>query len=192
MHTSTGATTSVCVQTHGPRAAEASKPETWHLRDEVRPEDAAAVRDIVASTGFFRPDEVEVAVELVTERLARGDASGYHFVLMEDAGQVAGYACYGPIACTVGSFDLFWIAVHESRRGLGLGRVLMREAEARIAAMGGRRVYVETSGKAQYAPTRAFYEKFGYRQEARFAEFYDVGDDKVVYVRVLETTERPN
>ena len=33
-----------------------------------------------------------------------------------------GYVCYGPIACTVGSFDLYWIAVDRRRaRGRGSG-----------------------------------------------------------------------
>ena len=56
------------------------------FRTEPKPDDIAAIRRIVASTGFFRPDEIAVAVELVEERLARGlEASGYHFVFAEDA-----------------------------------------------------------------------------------------------------------
>lgn len=170
--------------------------ETLSFREVPRASDALAVRDIVDSTGFFHDFEVDVAVELVSERLSRGLASEYCFVLADDpADRLIGYACFGPIACTVGSFDLYWIVVHNSFRGRGLGLELMRRAEAamRVALPGpadkplapGRRVYVETSSQPKYEPTRAFYLKCGYKEEARFRDFYADGDDKVVYSKSL-------
>ena len=155
------------------------------LRDTVLPADAAAVRDIVASTGFFHPPEIDVAVELVQEHLSRGSASGYLFLFAEHAGRVVGYTCYGPIACTVGSFDLYWIAVHHDHRGRGLGRYLLAATEERIARAAGRQVYIETSGRAQYAPTQHFYEACGYTRAAVLADFYAPGDDKIIYAKAL-------
>ncbi|MDX2114805.1 MAG: GNAT family N-acetyltransferase [Planctomycetota bacterium] len=158
---------------------------TW--RTEVRPDDVAAVRDIVESTGFFHAHEVAVACELVEERLSKGEASGYHFLFAHDSLQPAplGYACFGPIACTEGSFDLYWIAVHQRSRGAGMGRLIARRAEEIAAAMGARRMYAETSGRELYAPTRAFYERCGYVAEARLEDFYAPGDAKVIYARSL-------
>jgi GNAT superfamily N-acetyltransferase len=155
------------------------------LRDVVRPADRTAVRDIVDRTGFFRPDEVAIAVELVDECLARGPASGYHFVFAEVGDDVTGYACYGPIACTTASFDLYWIAVDPRFQRRGVGRILMEAVESRVSAAGGKRIYVDTSGRLQYAPTRAFYERNGFRCEARLVDFYAPGDDRVIYVKVL-------
>ncbi|MFN0133264.1 MAG: N-acetyltransferase family protein [Phycisphaerales bacterium] len=171
------------------------------LRDEPRASDAVAIRRIVASTGFFHDFEVDVAVELVEERLAKGLASEYYFLFADrgttkhEAGESIGYACFGPIACTVGSFDLYWVAVRADRQGHGLGARLMQEAERRMAAgligpggtplAPGRRVYVETSSRDLYAPTRAFYARCGYAEEARLRDFYAVGDDKVVYVKAI-------
>ncbi|MBL8851541.1 MAG: hypothetical protein JNG89_17790, partial [Planctomycetaceae bacterium] len=57
--------------------------------------------------------------------------------------------------------------------------------ERLIAKRGGRRVYAETSGREQYAPTRAFYERCGYQREATLKDFYAPGDDKVVYGKVV-------
>jgi len=153
------------------------------LRDDVRPSDTQAVREIVLATGMFHDYEVDVAVELVAERLARGPASGYFFVFAEQGGRVVGYACYGPIACTAGSFDLYWIAVRPDCQGQGLGRALLAASEERIAAADGRCIYIETSCRKQYAPTRAFYERCGYRLEATLRDFYAPGDDKAIYVR---------
>jgi hypothetical protein len=49
-------------------------------------------------------------------------------------------------------------------------------------------VYIDTSGRAQYASTRAFYEKNGYVCEARLKDFYAPGDDRVIYSKVLDKT----
>ncbi len=177
-----------------PAATLHSLPPAMSIRTDARPGDPASIRRIVASTGFFRPDEVDVAVELADERLTKGEASGYHFVFVDDSTQVGpgaserttiGYACFGPIPCTIDSFDLYWIAVHESQRGKGLGRLIMREAEARVLAMGGRRVYIETSSQPLYEPTRRFYLASGYAEEARLRDFYTAGDDKIIYARRL-------
>jgi ribosomal protein S18 acetylase RimI-like enzyme len=155
------------------------------FRHGVVPADRELVREIVASTGFFNAAEIDIAVELVDERLAKGAPSGYHFVFAGPPGQVQGYACYGPIAGTAESYDLFWIAVHQSCRGRGLGRILMDESERLIAEAGGHRVYVETSNREHYIPTRAFYDRCGYRVEAIIKDFYAPGDDKVILVKVV-------
>ena len=39
--------------------------------------------EIVQSTGFFYDHEIEIAVELVTERLTHGESTGYYFVFAE-------------------------------------------------------------------------------------------------------------
>jgi ribosomal protein S18 acetylase RimI-like enzyme len=159
--------------------------ESFRMRHGLVPADREAVRSIVERTGFFTPAEVDVAVELVDERLARGEASGYWFVFAEVADQVVGYACYGPIACTTSSYDLYWVAVDPGIQRQGLGRCLVGEVESLVRAAGGSRVYLDTSSRAQYTSTRAFYEANGYRLAARLEDFYAPGDDKVIYVKVL-------
>ena len=99
-----------------------------------------------------------------------------------------GFACFGPIPCTRASHDLYWIVVRPDRQGGGLGRRLLAAAEARIAATGGRRVYIDTSSRPQYAPTRAFYRACGFHQEALLADFYDRNDGKVIFCKVLDPT----
>lgn len=155
------------------------------FRDEVTAADVAAVREIVASTGFFNPEELGIATELVEAHLSAGAASGYFFLFAEEHGRVLGYSCYGPIAGTAGSFDLYWIATRREAQRRGLGRQLLRETERLVREAAGRRLYVETAGRAQYDPTRAFYAREGYLREAELADFYGPGDAKVFYVKVL-------
>ncbi len=155
------------------------------FRTEVRPEDAAAVRRLVAATGFFHDDEVGVAQELVDERLSKGEASEYFFVFAERAGAVVGYSCFGPVPCTRTSYDLYWIAVDPAAQGGGVGRVLLRETEEEVRRRGGTRLYAETSGRPQYAATRGFYERTGFDQAEVLDDFYDLGDARVTYCKVL-------
>lgn len=160
------------------------------LRSEPHPGDVGAVRRLVVATGLFRPAEVEIAAELVEERLARGaEASGYHLLLAgggEGEGTpLAAYACYGPIAGTVHGFDLYWIAVDPGRQGRGLGRRLLAAVEAAAAAAGGRWLYADTSASRPYAPTRAFYAACGFERVADLPEFYAPGDGKAVFRKAL-------
>ena len=172
-------------------------PAAVTFREVPCSSDTEAVRRIVSSTGFFQPFEVEVAVELVQERLDRGIASEYFFRFAEAGAEVVGYTCFGPIPCTISSVDLYWIAVDGAWQGKGLGMRLMSETEKAISAGvagarppfcnsgNGRRVYIETSGKELYGPTQRFYERAGFRLEARLESFYAPGDDKLVYVKTL-------
>lgn len=158
------------------------------FRTEPTAADREAVRALVSSTGFFYPPEIDVAIELVDERLAKGSASGYEFVFVEEQGRLLGYTSYGPIACTEGSYDLYWIAVDASQQRRGLGSLLLRRTEAAIASAGGRRIYIETSNRLQYQPTRVFYERNGYAREAILTDFYAAGDDKVIYGKAVAAT----
>lgn len=161
--------------------------DLWTLRDEVQSGDAALIRGIVESTGVFHAFEVDVAVELVEDRLQNGTASGYHFLIAERPDGAAGYVCYGEIACTSGSYDVYWIAVTKACQGAGLGRALLTMTEQRIAARGGRKIYLETSGRPDYLPTRTFYERCQYTQAAELPDFYADHDAKIVYVKDVRT-----
>jgi ribosomal protein S18 acetylase RimI-like enzyme len=169
------------------------KPETAPLllhgvsfRHEARPPDVEHVRGIVEATGYFTASEIPVAVELVQENLAKGEAaSGYSFIFAELDGRTIGYTCFGLTPCTVSSYTLYWIAVHPEYQGKGLGKALMRETEKRVRAVGGTRIYIDTSYKAQYNETRAFYKSLGYRLGALLPDYYAPGDDKVIYVKVF-------
>jgi GNAT superfamily N-acetyltransferase len=152
-------------------------------RDHLRSADRGSIEAVVRGTGFFNEAEVAIAVELVDDRLAKGDASEYWFLLDGPPGDVTGYTCYGPISGTQSSFDLYWIVVRADAQGRGLGRALLDATNERIRAKGGSRVYAETSSKPLYEPTRRFYESNGFHADAVLPDFYAPGDSKVIYRR---------
>ncbi|MGH6962593.1 MAG: GNAT family N-acetyltransferase [Dongiaceae bacterium] len=169
-------------------AAGAQVRPPARFRDAPEDSDRAAVRDLTSSTGFFSDDEVAVAVELVEARLAQGPASGYHFLFADGDDDLDGYVCYGPIALTKSSFDLYWIAVRPAAQHAGWGRRLMEAAEAKARELGATTMYVETSSRAQYAPTRAFYRRLGYLPAAELPDFYGPGDGQVIFAKNLGPT----
>jgi GNAT superfamily N-acetyltransferase len=155
------------------------------FRDEVRPDDARAVRQLVSGTGFFTSEEQEIAAELAEEAAQKGPESGYRFVFGEESGCLAGYSCYGLIPGTDASYDLYWIAVDPDRQGCGIGKAILAEVERRVRSSGGRRIYIETSSTERYQPTRRFYAACGYIEEAILEDFYRPGDSKIIYGKVL-------
>ena len=166
-------------------------PTGIDLRDDLLPADREAIEALVRATGFFNAEEEEVAMELVDDRLREGRGSHYRFLVgeiaagSEAAGEVAGYACWGPIAGTVAAADLYWIVVEPRFQGRKVGAALLTAAEARMAAEGRTRVYVETSTRAQYVPTRGFYAARGYHLAAELADFYAPGDGKALFLKIL-------
>ena len=154
-------------------------------RTDVRPSDRNDVRQIVESTGFFSEAEIGIAVELVEERLSKGQESGYHFLFGELTGRIIGYTCFGPIPATVSSYDIYWLAVHVDFRRSGIGKSLIEKTEEAIEKQGGQRIYIETSSRDQYRTTRMFHRACGYREEAVLKDFYAPGDDKVIYVKAI-------
>ena len=148
--------------------------------------DRDRVAEIVEATGVFRPDEADIALEVFDGAVERPGVD-YSALGAYEQDEMVGFACFGPTPCTVGTWDLYWIAVDPAGHRHGVGRKLMEACEQRIAAARGRLVVVETSSRADYGPTRAFYEKLGYTPAARIAGFYAEGDDLVVYTKQLGT-----
>ena len=148
-------------------------------------QDREAVVALLAETRFFRPDEMIIAKEVLDAGIKDGPSGHYQSYVIETSGRVVGWVCYGHTPCTVGSFDIYWIAVDKDCQGQGLGRRLMEFAERQIATQGGRLAILETSSRDIYQPTRGFYERLGYTQAARIADFYGPGDDKVVFTKTL-------
>lgn len=163
------------------------------FRNGLEQRDVAALCALAAQTGFFSDDEVLIVDELVRAALEQGDVSGYHFLVVHDGAEgkePAGFACFGPVPCTEGSWDLYWIAVSPVVQGKGFGHALLGEVERRVRILGGRKLFLETSSRGQYAPTRGFYLSNGYREEARLRDYYAPGEDCLAFAKALKATSK--
>lgn len=149
--------------------------------------DGPQLHRVNANAGVFTQEEVECVDELWQEYQAQGpDRSGYYWLVDRDEdGRVVGYSCYGPRSLTIGTYDLYWIAVDPTVRRGGVGRGLLAATEEAIRKLGGRLMFVETSGLPKYEATRKFYLATGYLLEATIKDFYTEGDDLVIFTKHL-------
>jgi ribosomal protein S18 acetylase RimI-like enzyme len=149
----------------------------------LEPQHRARLHQILCATGVFRDDEITVALEVMDACFAVPDGDYAALGAFTRSGELVGYVCYGPTPCTLGTWDLYWIAVHPQAQGMGVGTRLLEEVDRRLALRDARLVVIETSSLPRYAPTRAFYQQRGYQVVARVPDFYAQGDDRVIFAK---------
>jgi ribosomal protein S18 acetylase RimI-like enzyme len=150
---------------------------------DLAPGDRPAVDEILHDCRAFSETEIRVALEMVDAGLA-GD---YSLFAAEVDGQLRGYACFGRAYLTASSWYLYWICVDRRAQGTGIGRALQEHVEDLVRALGGERLVLETSARADYARARHFYRAGGFVEVGRIAEFYGPTDDCLIYCKRLGT-----
>ena len=183
MRARTEAGTGTAARTSSASSRDVRTPYEW--KSPQAPQ-RSQIADIVAATGMFRADEIDVALE-VFDSYCNAPGKDYWAVgAYSKPDMIAGFAFYGPTPCTVGTWDLYWIVVHPSFQGSGIGRGLLERAERHMHSAGARMCVIETSSRDDYSMTRRFYLACGYQEVARIADFYGVGDDRVTYAKQFE------
>ena len=152
---------------------------------ELLPSDHQDIKTLIEETGLFTDEEIRCALELVSYGLSqhKGEAEYLFKIATDDSGKLEGYVCYGKTPLTDGVFGIYWVVVCKDSRYHGLGSRLLKEVEEDIKIKGGRKILIETSSKDNYEKARQFYTKKGYKLIAKIADFYKVGDDKLIYVK---------
>lgn len=152
----------------------------------IKSEDRKNIEEILRSSGFFYEFEIETALEIADETLEKGtERSGYYWLRATDEDGVIAFANYGKNAFSTHSWDLYWIAVHQNSRNKKLGTVMLKAIEDDVRKLGGKILWIETSGRPLYASTEGFYRKNGYQLAASLKDFYGPGDPKQIYSKVL-------
>jgi len=153
------------------------------IRPTIR-EDYDAIIEVLKKTDHFTDGEIKIADELLNSYFNQSIESGYWtYTALTD--RVAGYICYGPTPLTVGTYDIYWIAVDPAVQGQNIGTELLSFAEDDIMKNRGRLITVYTSSQEKYISTRNFYVKRGYREGARIRDYYRPADDLVIYVKQI-------
>lgn len=164
------------------------------LRD-LTSADAARILEITRLTGVFREEELGIAAEVFADgvetaakaRAAATPPTGelpYYLLGAELDGMLVGWICWGATPCTERTWDLYWLAVDPRAQGHGVGSTLVDEMERRLKGKA-RLISIDTSGRADYEPTRRFYQLRGYRAVAVVPNFYAAGDDQVIFTKEL-------
>ncbi len=155
--------------------------------DHPRPDENEKLVALAQATGFFDSEEVQAVSEMLEEYFAKLESSEYLWAVYREAPGASplGFACYGLASFTDGTYELYWIAVEPRHQSKKIGTALLEYVEADLDRRHARQLYLETSDRPQYTPTRAFYERRGFERAAHFADYYHVGDGKVIYRKVF-------
>lgn len=145
------------------------------------PSDLPAVKLIIDDNQMF-PSEF---IDEMTQAFFAQESEEKWFVTEDSEKQVVGCAYCSPEKMTEGTWNLLLIAVLKTHQGNGIGKNLMQYAEFTLNSKNVRVLLVETSSLPEYKLTREFYPKCGYLQVAVIPEYYDKGDDKVVFWKSL-------
>lgn len=121
--------------------------------------------DVAACEGILRALPEWFGIEDSIVQYVKDLASTEGFIVESEAGEVVGFLAlrhYPPHAS-----DVHVMGVAPQHHGRGIGRALIRHAVALLRARGVEFLQVKTLGpsreNAQYAGTRAFYERMGFR-----------------------------
>lgn len=129
----------------------------------------------------FSDREIIVALGMVEDAL-RGE---YRILAATERERLAGYCLAGPAPLTHSTWYLYWLCVHPEFHRRGVASALQSALEDTVRSEGGRRIVVETAGRADYDSARAFYHSAGYRECGWIADFYGPGDGCYFLCKVL-------
>ncbi|MEM1356016.1 MAG: GNAT family N-acetyltransferase [Planctomycetota bacterium] len=148
------------------------------------PDDTSSLLKLAQATGLFEAGEMDQLREMLSA-FHGGSGTPGEFWLIDDDDGAAGVAYCAPERMTQGTWNLYLIAVHPDRQREGRGAVLLEHVEDKLRTQGERVMLVETMGVPDFEYVRAFYRNAGYQEEARIRDFYDAGQDKIVYWKSL-------
>ncbi len=150
----------------------------------VTPADLPAVVGIAIASGLFASSDDGFLNQMMNDYFAVNLADGHQCVI-DVTDQPLGVAYFAPAKATAGTWYLTMIAVIADQQGKGRGATLLRHVEATLRSSGERLLLVETSGLPSFEQTRAFYKKCGYTEEARVRDYFEAGDDMVLFRKAL-------
>jgi GNAT superfamily N-acetyltransferase len=151
----------------------------------ITPGDAPAVAALAVASELFPPEEAGFVDGALTGFFAGDSADGRSWVVDEVDGELVGTAYYEPVTATDRTWQLLMIGVRRDRHRQGRGTALLRHVEEDLRARGQRLLLVETSALPAFDRARAFYLASGYDEEARVRDYFEVGDDMVLFRRAL-------
>lgn len=145
-----------------------------------KPEDLGAIKALIDATALFPSEYLD---DMFSGDSDPGDEQEFWLTYDDNGPQAVTYCA--PEQMTNGTWNLLLIAVHPDYQSGGIGRQLMSHVEAILKKMGVRVLIVETSGTDDFERTRSFYEQIGYDNEGRIRDYYDAGDDKIIFRKAL-------
>ncbi len=143
--------------------------------------DLEDLKTVIETSGLFPPDLLE---SMTLDFFTNPKTQDIWLTKLIEQKPVAIAYC-APERLTAGTSNLYLIAVHKDHQSKGIGGELINSIETLLKLDGNRILLVETSGLPEFELTRKFYDKCNYTREAVIRDFYNEGEDKVVFWKKL-------
>jgi ribosomal protein S18 acetylase RimI-like enzyme len=149
----------------------------------IVPTDSPALVALSASSGLFKPDELEAIQGMLDEYFSTNAANGHQIITYDEGDTLVGIAYFVPKEFTDRVWELLMIAVDAPRHRQGIGSVMLLAVETAVRAANGRLLLIETSSQSSFERTRLFYRKHGYTEVAHIPDFFADGDGKASFIK---------
>lgn len=146
---------------------------------DIRPSTAADIPGLA----LVLEDTQLFPVEMLPDMLENPDGGILLTAVQE--GEALGLCYAKPELLADGVWNMLALGVRTAAHGKAIGTALVADLESRLRASGVRMMIVETSGMPEFAQARGFYTAKGYTQEAVIRDYWDAGDDKVIFRKLL-------
>lgn len=142
--------------------------------------DLDEVRTLVEEIGNFTSEERTNLMDSIDYYTRNPEYGEFKTLIYRADLRLCGLLSYGR-GLGEGTFEIYWIAVAQDMQGKSIGANLLLHAEAEIALMNGRIIFIETESGDRYERARRLYMKNGYRLAASIPDYFAEGNDKQVY-----------
>lgn len=159
-------------------------PKDTNIRAVIH-NDLAALKKVIDANDLFPSDMLDEMLSDYFDNTNTDQEQASDLWFTYEDGEPVAIAYCAPEKMTEGTWNLYLIAVHPDHQGKGYGTAMLHHLEQILAKQGERLLLVETSGLDSFSPTRSFYQQRGYEEEARIREFYQAGEDKIVFRKLL-------
>lgn len=146
--------------------------------------DREPLKKILQRVGVFNQKEIECAMELTNSCLSDNGSNDYIIHTAKKDRHLTGYICYGQTPLARAVFDMYWLVVDKAFQGQGIGRQLIEFMEEQLSAEA-RMIMIETSSRKPYERARNLYRAMGYELVSQVNDFYDYGDNKLIFSKKL-------
>ena len=147
----------------------------------VNGNDIPALKEVLDTIELFPSEMLD---DMISDYLNNPETEEIWFTETENDKPISiGYCA--PEKLTEGTYNLYAIGVRKDIQSSGTGRRMMSFIENYLKENGQRILIVDTSGTDEFKLAREFYDKLVYNKEAVIRDFWQEGDDKVVYWKKL-------
>lgn len=154
------------------------------MNEKIRPvklSDIDGLKSVLDSCGLFPSEYLD---SMISDYFNNAETEEIWFTYIHNNQPIAIGYCV-PEALTNGTYNLRAIGVSQQSQRNGIAREMMEYLEQIIAKKGGRVLIVETSSDDAQIAARHFYNKIGYTEVAVIKDFWNEGEDKIVFWKKL-------